>query len=147
MAASTAVIFPGQGSQEVGMGRDLFETSPVARATIEEADEALGFALSAVAWTTLDNIGDQQLKIGTVLGYANTDDFDAKVETGSILAIPSNDDLTNLKKLLRQRIDAVVIDKLVLEYWKATEASHAVRGRSGSARSATSIPPRTSVPR
>jgi polar amino acid transport system substrate-binding protein len=86
----------------------------------------LGFAEHAdatVAWTTLDNIGDQQLKIGTVLGYANTDDFDAKVETGSILAIPSNDDLTNLKKLLRQRIDAVVIDKLVLEYLKATEAS------------------------
>ena len=39
------------------------------------------------------------------------------------MAIPSNDDLTNLKKLLRKRIDAVVIDKLVLEYLKATDAS------------------------
>ena len=37
--------------------------------------------------------------------------------------MPSNDDLTNLKKLVRRRIDAVVIDKLVLEYLKATDAS------------------------
>ena len=86
----------------------------------------LGFAEHADApltWKSLDDIGEQQLKIGTVLGYANTDEFDAKVGTGYILAVPSNDDLTNLKKLARKRIDAVVIDKLVLEYLKATEAS------------------------
>ncbi len=86
----------------------------------------LGFAEHAdepITWTSLDDIGDQQLKIGTVLGYANTDELDAKVGTGYILAIPSNNDLTNLKKLLRMRIDAVVIDRLVLEYLKATEAS------------------------
>jgi len=86
----------------------------------------LGFAEhieAPMTWESVDDIGDQQLKIGTVLGYANTDEFDAKVGTGYILAIPSNDDLTNLKKLLRKRIDAVVIDKLVLEYLKATEAS------------------------
>ncbi len=86
----------------------------------------LGFAEhmeAPMTWESLDDIGGQQLKIGTVLGYANTDEFDAKVGTGYILAIPSNDDLTNLKKLLRKWIDAVVIDKLVLEYMKATEAS------------------------
>ena len=86
----------------------------------------LGFAEhvdAPVTWESIDDIGDQQLKIGTVLGYANTDEFDAKVGTGYVLAIPSNDDLTNLKKLVRKRIDAVVIDKLVLEYMKATEAS------------------------
>jgi polar amino acid transport system substrate-binding protein len=76
-----------------------------------------------ITWSTLDDISDQQLKIGTVLGYANTDAFDAKVGTGYILAVPSNDDLTNLKKLAKRRIDAVVIDKLVLEYLKATNAS------------------------
>jgi polar amino acid transport system substrate-binding protein len=76
-----------------------------------------------ITWSTLDDIADQQLKIGTVLGYANTDAFDAKVGTGYILAVPSNDDLTNLKKLVRRRIDAVVIDKLVLEYLKATDPS------------------------
>ena len=86
----------------------------------------LGFAEhvdAPITWTSVDDIGDQKLKIGTVLGYANTDDFDAKVGTGFIHAIPSNDDLTNLKKLVRRRIDAVVIDKLVLEFLKATEPS------------------------
>ncbi|QQS41575.1 MAG: ACP S-malonyltransferase [Acidobacteriota bacterium] len=42
----TAYIFPGQGSQAVGMGKDLADSSPAARAAFEEADEALGFALS-----------------------------------------------------------------------------------------------------
>ena len=86
----------------------------------------LGFAEhveAPIAWDSLDSIGEQQLKIGTVLGYANTDEFDAKVGTGWIIAIPSNDDITNLKKLMRKRIDAVVIDKFVLEYLKATNPS------------------------
>ena len=39
-------LFPGQGSQSVGMGRDLFDRFPVARRTFEEADDALGFAIS-----------------------------------------------------------------------------------------------------
>ena len=86
----------------------------------------LGFAEhvdAPITWESLDDFGEQQMKIGTVLGYANTDEFDAKVGTGYILAVPSNDDLTNLKKLARKRIDAVVIDKLVLEYLKASETS------------------------
>src|SRR6185437_5371320 len=41
-----AFLFPGQGSQSVGMGRDLYENFPTARSTFEEADEALGFSLS-----------------------------------------------------------------------------------------------------
>lgn len=86
----------------------------------------LGFAEhvdAPMTWETLDDIADQNLKIGTVLGYANTSEFDANVAAGDIQAIPSYDDLGNLRKLSRKLIDAVVIDKLVLEYLKATEAS------------------------
>ena len=42
----SAFLFPGQGSQSVGMGRDLHENFPAARAVFDEADEALGFPLS-----------------------------------------------------------------------------------------------------
>jgi [acyl-carrier-protein] S-malonyltransferase len=41
-----AFLFPGQGSQTVGMGRDLHDNFPAARAVFEEADAALGFSLS-----------------------------------------------------------------------------------------------------
>jgi len=45
-----ALLFPGQGSQAVGMGKDLAEKYPVARHTFEEADEALGYKLSTVCF-------------------------------------------------------------------------------------------------
>jgi [acyl-carrier-protein] S-malonyltransferase len=45
-----AFVFPGQGAQVVGMGRDLAEAYPAARAVFEEVDEALGEKLSAVVW-------------------------------------------------------------------------------------------------
>jgi [acyl-carrier-protein] S-malonyltransferase len=45
-----ALIFPGQGSQFVGMGKDLADAFPIARQTFEEADDVLGSALSATMW-------------------------------------------------------------------------------------------------
>src|ERR1700704_5665542 len=41
-----AFLFPGQGSQMVGMGKELAEKFPIARQTFDEADEALGYKLS-----------------------------------------------------------------------------------------------------
>jgi [acyl-carrier-protein] S-malonyltransferase len=45
-----AFIFAGQGSQAVGMGKELAELYPVARQTFEEADDALGFGLSRLCF-------------------------------------------------------------------------------------------------
>lgn len=45
-----AFIFPGQGSQEIGMGRALAEAFPAAKAVFDEVDEALGQKLSALMW-------------------------------------------------------------------------------------------------
>jgi [acyl-carrier-protein] S-malonyltransferase len=47
---SIAFLFPGQGSQAVGMGKELADHHPVARQTFEEADEALGYKLSQLCF-------------------------------------------------------------------------------------------------
>jgi len=47
---TTAVIFPGQASQEVGMGKDFADAYPIARETFEQADDLLGYSLSQMCW-------------------------------------------------------------------------------------------------
>ncbi len=55
----TAFLFPGQGSQVVGMGRDLAAAYPLAKQTFDEADELLGFSLSKLMWDgTADELND-----------------------------------------------------------------------------------------
>ena len=48
--ADIGFIFPGQGSQQVGMGKELADNFKLARETFEEADEALGFSISSLCF-------------------------------------------------------------------------------------------------
>jgi [acyl-carrier-protein] S-malonyltransferase len=48
--SSIAFLFPGQGSQAVGMGKDLYDKFPVAKRIFEEADSALGYSISQLCF-------------------------------------------------------------------------------------------------
>src|SRR6187549_2674341 len=50
MQHETAFVFPGQGSQFAGMGRDVAEKYPTARKVFEDIDAALGFSISALCF-------------------------------------------------------------------------------------------------
>ncbi len=61
---TAAYLFPGQGSQFVGMGADLYQQEPIARTLYDQADECLGFALSRLCFegpeeTLTDTINQQ----------------------------------------------------------------------------------------
>jgi [acyl-carrier-protein] S-malonyltransferase len=57
---TTAFLFPGQGSQYVGMGRALYDQEPAARAVYDEADALLGFSLSRICFD-----GPEEVLTGT----------------------------------------------------------------------------------
>jgi [acyl-carrier-protein] S-malonyltransferase len=48
---NVALLFPGQGSQHVGMGHDLFHAEPASRAVFDQADQILGFSLSSLCFS------------------------------------------------------------------------------------------------
>jgi [acyl-carrier-protein] S-malonyltransferase len=50
MMSEVAFIFPGQGSQHVGMGKELADNFKIARETFQEADETLGFSISSLCF-------------------------------------------------------------------------------------------------
>src|SRR4051794_8837867 len=59
MEHETAFVFPGQGSQYAGMGKDVFEAYPAARKVFHDIDEALGVPLSKLCFEG----PDEQLKL------------------------------------------------------------------------------------
>ncbi|MGI8788666.1 MAG: ACP S-malonyltransferase [Pyrinomonadaceae bacterium] len=61
--SKTAYIFPGQGSQSVGMGKDLYDNFPASKQVFEEADDALQFKLSEMCFA--GNEADLQLTANT----------------------------------------------------------------------------------
>lgn len=98
--------FPEYAGPDVA--RDFILSTPL-------GSSPLGFAervAAPVTWTSLDDLKD--LRIGVVDGYVNTDDLDQRIATGVLRADKANSDLTNLKKLMAERIDLAVIDRAVM---------------------------------
>ena len=61
-----AFVFPGQGSQVTGMGRDLAAAFPAARETFEEVDEALKQKLSRLMFGTVEGAGTSEASMALV---------------------------------------------------------------------------------
>lgn len=72
-------------------------------------------------WSSIQDLA--ALRIGVVAGFSNGPAFDAMAREGKLQVDASPSDMLNLRKLLARRVDAVVIDKLVLRYLLATEPS------------------------
>lgn len=67
-----------------------------------------------ISWTTLDDL--KNLQIGVVQGYVNTKEFDLMVEQGDLQVEASVNDVRNIHKVAKGRLDTAVIDTNVLDY-------------------------------
>jgi [acyl-carrier-protein] S-malonyltransferase len=123
MKARIAFVFPGQGSQYVGMGKQLYDTSPAARRIFEQADAILGFSLSTLCFEgpqeDLDDTFNAQPAILTVsiaclealkerlgpLGYLGAPSLVAGHSMGEFTALVAAGvlDFEDALKLVRER--------------------------------------------
>jgi [acyl-carrier-protein] S-malonyltransferase len=123
LKAKIAFVFPGQGSQYVGMGKELYAASPAARRVFERADEVLGFSLSTLCFegpqAELDDTYNAQPAILTVsiaclealkerygpLGYVLTPSLVAGHSMGEYTALVAAGvlDFEEALKLVRER--------------------------------------------
>ena len=79
-----AFVFPGQGSQLVGMGRSVYESSPAARAVFDEADRVLGYPLSKICFEgPEDRLNDTAVAQPAIL-TTSIALFEAMVESTSV---------------------------------------------------------------
>ncbi len=110
-----AGYFPAYYTEE--RARTCHFSAPIGSSTV-------GFAYlksAPLQWTSMQDLA--ALKIGVVAGFSNGPAFDAMVREDRLAVDASPSDMLNLRKLLARRVDAVVIDKLVMRFLLATEPS------------------------
>lgn len=93
-----------------GISIDFIFSKPI-------GDSPLGFAMrkdQPISWNTLADLKDY--RIGTVSGYINTPQFDEMVANQELKVESAYNDTSNLRKLVKKRLDLVVIDRYVFEY-------------------------------
>jgi [acyl-carrier-protein] S-malonyltransferase len=88
-AGAQAWVFPGQGSQQVGMGLDLYESFPVARRLFEEADEALGLPLSRLCFEGPEDALRQTINAQPAIMTVSLACLQAALEAGSLQEQPA----------------------------------------------------------
>jgi [acyl-carrier-protein] S-malonyltransferase len=88
-ASIAAWIFPGQGSQKVGSGRDLYEASPAARRVFQRADAALGFPLSELCFHGPEDILRQTINAQPAIMAVSLACLEAAHEAGLLTNQPA----------------------------------------------------------